>query len=296
MANSFLNLETFKENADFCFVGINCCSAEYLKGVEYAAEHVRKLSLRYANADGTAFPLKVYNPQDGYILQDVSACDIGDINAPFIDLEKVLEQMSFIKGAIPIFVGGDHAITYPLLKRLTTETDVIVLQFDSHSDYIAEYKNYPHGSVMNEVNKLEKVEKIIHIGLRGNLNSKPAIKQSLKDGNVVIPYSLLKEEHKEWLKEIQGKKIYISFDIDFLNPSIAPATNCPEPGGPTYEETLECLKQVISSAEEVVGMDFVEYNPMCEGQVLTGITLVNLIMQCIYYIKSQKTRREALKC
>lgn len=292
MRNTFLELNSLTDrHYDFCYLGIECCSADYLLGVEKGADKVRELSFRYANADGTALPLKVYSPERGYILKDVTACDYGNVSASSLEeLGRELEKVNLQTGCIPVFVGGDHSVTYELVKKVSNDYDgIVVVQFDAHSDYIDEYSDYPHGSVMKETSKLEKVERIIHFGIRGNLNCQPAIDQSRSEGNMVVPYCEIKERLEKVLYYLKGKKVYITFDTDFMNPAIAPATNCPEPGGPFYEETLNYLKSIIEASGKIVGLDFVEYNPTCEGASVTGITIVNLIMECMHFIKSNTT-------
>lgn len=292
MRNTFLELENKPmRSCDFCYIGICYCSADYLLGVEKAADKIRALSYRYANADGSSLPLKVYGPDEGYILKDVTAYDGGNVCASSIDeLEEKLSKLKIQSGCTPVFVGGDHSVTYELVKKISKENnDFVVVQFDAHSDFIDEYEDYPHGSVMCETSKLEQVSKIIHFGIRGNLNCKPAIDKSLEKGNVVAPYYQLGDKMSDVLNAIKGKKVYITFDTDFLNPAIAPATNCPEPGGPSYEETLNFMKSIINASGDVIGMDFVEFNPDEEGANLTGTTIVNLIMEVLSYMKNKNT-------
>lgn len=292
MKNTFLELENKPMRSyDFCYIGICYCSADYLLGVEKAADKVRALSYRYANADGSSLPLKVYGPDEGYILKDVKAYDGGNVCASSIgELEEKLSKLELQSGCTPVFVGGDHSVTYGLVKKIAMKNDdFVVVQFDAHSDFIDEYEDYPHGSVMCEVSKLEQVSKIIHFGIRGNLNCKPAIDNSIEKGNIVAPYYQLGEKLGEVLDAIKGKKVYITFDTDFLNPAIAPATNCPEPGGPSYEETLSFMKNIISASGDVIGLDFVEFNPNEEGANLTGTTIVNLIMEVLSYMKNKNT-------
>lgn len=294
MRGTFLEAEkTGAESGDFCFVGINYCSAEYLKGVEKGAEEIRKHSYRYANADGSAAPLKVYSPEEGYILEDAKFIDYGNVSGSSIsELGENLAKIDLPKGAIPIFVGGDHSVTYENIKTLSSLAslkNIVVVQFDAHSDFIDEYEEYPHGSVMNEVSKLSCVDKIIHFGLRGNLNSGPALESTKERGNMVVPYIDLVSKIDAVVEAVKGKTVFITFDTDFLNPVYAPATNCPEPGGPSYEETLNYLFAVISASGNICGMDFVEYNPTCEGATLTGVTLVNIVMECVHYITILKS-------
>lgn len=287
MRNTFLELETKPtRQCDFCFIGIKYCSAEYLLGVEKAADKVRALSYRYANADGSSLPLKVFSPEEGYILKDAKAYDLGNVCASSLEeLEDKLSKVEFQTGCVPVFVGGDHSVTYELVKRMTRDyDDIVVVQFDAHSDYIDEYDDYPHGSVMCQTSKLERVSRIVHFGIRGNLNCGPAICKSREKGNMIIPYYDISKELNTLLEYLDGKKVYITFDTDFLNPAIAPATNCPEPGGPLYEETLRYLRSIIKSSGKIIGIDFVEYNPECEGATITGTTIVNLIMEALSYM------------
>ena len=292
MSNTFLELEDKPMlPCDFCYIGICYCSADYLLGVQKAADKVRALSYRYANADGSSLPLKVYGPDVGYILKDVIAYDGGNICASSIEeLEEKFSKLELQSGCIPVFVGGDHSVTYECVKRISRENDeIVVVQFDAHSDFIDEYEDYPHGSVMCETAKLKQVSKIIHFGIRGNLNCKPAIDKSLDMGNIVAPYYQLDSKMSDVLNAIKGKKVYITFDTDFLNPAVAPATNCPEPGGPSYKETLDFMKHIINTSGDVIGIDFVEYNPDEEGANLTGTTIVNLIMEVLSYMKNKNT-------
>lgn len=291
MRGTFLESEIkVGENYDINFVGVKCCSADYLIGVEKAADEIRKLSYRYANADGSSHPLKIYNPDEGYILPRTVIRDVGDITANDLhELGEKVEKLSIDENAIPFFVGGDHAVSYHIVKKIAKmHDDFIVVQFDAHSDFIDEYADYPHGSVMKEVSKLNHVTKIIHLGLRGNLNSQPAIDDSLNHGNLAVPYSKINAMMAGVIEVIKGKKVYITFDTDFLNPSVAPATNSPEPGGPSYEETLQYMKLIAQNAGSIIGVDFVEYNPTCDGAMVTGITLVNLMMECMHYFEIKR--------
>lgn len=293
MRNTFLELETKPLNSyGFCFVGINYCSADYLLGVQKAADKVRALSFRYANADGSSLPLKVYSPEEGYILKDIQAYDLGNVCASSLEeLESKIFELNLQSGFTPVFVGGDHSITYETVKKMANDyDDIVVVQFDAHSDFIDDYEGYPHGSVMNEISKIKQISKIIHFGIRGNLNCEPAICKSMEMGNIIIPYVKIKESLNGLLEFLNDKNVYITFDIDFLNPIYAPATNCPEPGGPSYKTTLKYLKKVIKSSKKIVGMDFVEYNPDCDGSIITGTTIVNLIMEALSYMQQKQTQ------
>lgn len=290
MRGTFLEVESVDKTpkVDYTIVGINYNSADYLKGVEQAADSLRKASFRYGNADGSSLPIKVYSPERGYILQNTNLADYGNIEVSSeSDLILKLKNIDFSKLGTPIFIGSDHAITYYTVERIQQERKskpIIVFQFDAHSDYIDEFADYPHGSVMCETSRIDGVDKIIHFGLRGNLNCGPALLESKRRGNIIISYEEIMMMFLKVLAEIKDKDIYITFDTDFLNPMVAPATDNPEPGGPTYENTIYYLKGIIESCSNVVGMDVVEYNPTREGSSVTASTLVNIIMESLGFL------------
>lgn len=271
---TFLNVERNMNNLDYdaTFVGIDFCSAEWLDGVQLAANKIRDISYKYSNVDGTSYPIKVYNPESGYILKNKKINDYGNI--------KLLEfDGTFEKANLPIFVGGDHASTYYIIKKILNDDNITILHFDAHGDYLDEFVDCPHGSVMNEVNKLGCVNKIIHCGLHGNLNSGPGLEKSLKDGNVIITKKDL--SYSNIIHNLNyNDKIYISIDIDFFDLSIAPGTNCGEPNGFLYEEFRKILIEIIKKYN-IIGIDIVEYNPKMDISNITAILITNLIMECI---------------
>ena len=120
MRGTFLESDSFSANkkVDFCFVGIAYCSADYLNGVEEASESIRKLSYRYANADGTSSPLKIFSPEDGYVLKDALIIDAGTIKANSREeLADSLKELNIPEGAIPVFVGA--MIVFPGLDSIS---------------------------------------------------------------------------------------------------------------------------------------------------------------------------------
>jgi len=203
-------------------------------------------------------------------------------------------MLDLAKLGIPIFIGSDHSVSYYLIKKILSNIneDIIVFQFDAHSDFIGEYDEYPHGSVMNKTSELKHVKKIIHFGLRGNLNSGPALENSRKKGNIIVPYINIQDDFYKVLNEIKNKAIYVTFDTDFLNPIVAPATDNPEPGGPVYEDAIIFIQKIIENAKIVVGMDFVEYNPKLDGSSVTSATLVNIIMESLGFLTKKNIKKE----
>lgn len=285
---SFLNQGTLsmKEEYDTLFIGIDVCSMPELLGVEKASDRIRQLSQRYANINPPASPLKIYNPSEGYILGKTRVGDYGTIKSELKELEIRINQVPISK-AVPIFVGGDHAVTYPILKSMKRKNcNLTVIHLDAHGDYLDEYKEVPHGSVMHEANKLSYVNQIIHVGLRGNLNTGPGLEKSINQGNSIFTVNSLRCRNNfaaTLISTIRNEKLYLTIDIDFFDPSIAPATNNPEHGGMLYYETLDILK-VLCDRFEVVGADIVEFNPLLDTADTTGLLVTNLIIELMSYI------------
>lgn len=281
MKRKFLNVHNKPEDSNFGIIGIETCSSKELKGTVRAFKEIRKLSQRYANGDGSSFPLKIYNPEKNYLLPNVKICDCGSIRCKFKNLEKEIELNDFFsKNYTPIFLGGDHAVTYSITKNISEPFTII--HCDAHGDYLNEFEFDPHGSVMYEVNKNAYLDKIIHLGLRGNLNTGPGLNESLSKGNIILTRSNLKTKN-DISSLIKTKKIYISIDTDFFDPSIAMGTNYPEHNGILYEEALNLFQNVIRK-KEVIGIDIVEYNPDLDVSNITGLLITNLIMELMHFI------------
>jgi len=270
------------------FIGAPLRSSYELPGVEYAPNAIRRISERYSNYSGPAYPVHVYNPERGYILEGIPIEDAGDAKfakgASLGERADAIERMvkrALDAGKFPIVVGGDHYSALPAVsayggKKLT------VVHLDAHGDYLPEDSECPHGYVMRGVASLPGVERIVHAGLRGNLNTGPGLEDSAKRGNAIITASELKRRGAEpILRELsEGEAVHVSFDVDFWDPSIAPAVGVPEPGGISYDTTLELFEGLFRKCN-VLGLDITEYNPKLEGGEITGIHATNLAMEAL---------------
>ncbi len=287
--NQKLNIERtgLQDKVGFLGIGINT-SYDY-PGVEDAPDAIRTLSGRYSNADGSAQPLNIYNPERGYILTGIVIDDLGNLEVLAGD-DKSEENFKRITAAIqnilreggfPVIVGGDHYITYPVVAAY--EGPITVVQLDAHADCLPLGAGCPpHGSVMTGIYNLPNVKKIIHAGIRGNLNTGQGIDASLRAGNSVITCSRLLKEGIEPLVSMLAphEPVHITFDCDELDPSIAPGVGVPEPDGIGYGLARDILCSIAEKAD-VKGIDFNEYNPKLDWNGITGIHITNLIMEFI---------------
>lgn len=263
---------------DVTFVPIEYFSAKYLRGTKDAFKKIVKASQIYANADGSEYPLKIYNVNLGYMVKKFRLNNYPIISANFKNIDKVLSnhKSNLFNNKYNIFIGGDHSITYHILKNIYDEYNKFeVVQLDAHSDYINEFNTYPHGSVMRECAKLNNVDKINHIGLRGNLNCGPAIADSLKQGNIVIDRNNL--HLMNYQPDIKNKNIYLTIDTDFFDCTEFDSTNCLEPDGVLFKDGC-CLLENIIKNNKIIGVDIVEFNTKIGNIKKTASYLVNLII------------------
>jgi len=289
---TFLNApqESLRSNSlkALSFVGVPTeRGCVFRAGTALAPESIRKASIMYYYPDFDG----LYDPErQKYILTDNSINDLGDINdVPRSSLdERVTEMIRFIrqKGSIPITLGGDHSITYPILQAYDQPFDVIHL--DAHSDYqrYDETEVAECGIVMRRVKELLHINRIIHAGIRGYLNSGQGIRDSVKDGNIIIPCDMLRQQGTDAiLKHLGNLPIYITFDSDVLDPTVCPGTTVPEPGGIDYLLAKDILIKLAQQGN-LIGADFVELNPMYDPSQISSFHLTKLILDMIGEIKN----------
>lgn len=227
------------------------------------------------------------------IFTELKICDAGDVAAVPTDLQKTLklitEKIGFIldSGAIPLSVGGDHTVTLPILRayqksKLLKGRKMAVIHFDAHLDtYPPAWEvDYHHGTPFRHLVTEDLVDPsdIVQIGIRGPLAGRDDLDFVREHGFEVIMAEDVKENGPksvvERLQRLRGKPVYVSFDIDGMDPAYAPGTGTPVPGG---LNTYECQTIIRGMADlELVGMDLVEVSPYFDP---TGVTnLVGLTM------------------
>lgn len=257
-------------------------------GVSEAPRKVRENAAIYANSDGSQQPIAIYNPELGYLLDGVTFVDWGDLECgrdaslAFERIRQTVAQMA--EGErLPVVVGGDHYVTYPAVAALSEP--LVVVHFDAHSDYLDEMRSCPHGSFMRAVGQLGHVARVIHLGLRGNLQTGPGIEASLARGNRLATTRQLVSGGPELLLNLLGEDVlsgrvatYVTFDVDVLDPSVAPGTGTLEPGGLPYSLARDLLTEVCRLTR-VVGLDFVEFNPRLDWNGMTAKVVANLVLE-----------------
>lgn len=221
--------------------------------------------------------------------------DIGDVihqvGEPFQDFFKRVESVNDIlceKGVMPISIGGDHSCTYASVRSVMKYSQgkpVHLIVFDAHTD-LADYNasiSHNHGNFVTRLLAEGVVQKVTHIGLRGMLG-----KAEARDNYVAI-YADQCTSAEEILGLIPfdpSETVYVSFDVDVMDPIFAPGTGTPVPLGLTPQVVLSAINKIFAS-QNVKGFDIVEYNPMRDINDMTGHLLISMLPRLLDALRSE---------
>jgi agmatinase len=197
--------------------------------------------------------------------------------------ESIHELMS--KGVIPIGLGGDHSITLASLRAAAkVYGPVAMIHFDSHTDTWDTYyeEKYWHGSPFIRAHEegLLQEDKVFQIGIRGTLNHSGDLQASLDLGYRLITTGELSNRGfedvlKEIRKTIGNTPCFLTFDIDFVDPSFAPGTGTPEIGGFSSYDTLKMIRSLTEF--NFIGYDVVEVLPSYDPSQITSLLAATLV-------------------
>ncbi len=209
---------------------------------------------------------------------DVSS---GDPAAVVDELERLAGRL-FADGRFPVFLGGEHSLTTgPVRAAQAAFPDVTVLQLDAHADLRDTYHDTPwsHACVMRRVHELGV--HAVAVGIRAISVEEV---QYAREHDLPIFWSHRIAYGDEWMQTVLGglsDDVYITFDVDFLDPSLMPATGTPEPGGGNWHDTMRFLELVFRE-RNVVGMDAVELAPI-DGFPAPDFVVARLVHRCLGY-------------
>ncbi len=196
-------------------------------------------------------------------------------------------------GHIPFTIGGDHSISYPLIRSLAINHDSFnVLHFDAHTDvYSSAFDEilelnglHHHGNFVSHCVKLPQLKKYYQFGIRGLAN---AFTENMPDKvksfwTQDVKAIIAGEKH---IRLPKNEKYYITFDIDVLDPLIAPGTGTPEPNGLWFDDIINLFKKLNLSNKNIIGVDFVEVNPDRDNNNSTTLMAAQIILNLLNFIK-----------
>ena len=163
------------------------------------------------------------------------------------------------------------------------DVPVTVIHFDAHLDtWNGAPGNLDHASWVNRAVELPNVKKVVQLGQRGLANDEEAMRNARKDHTTIITGEQIHRKGVEWaLSQVpQSDNIYITFDVDVMDPTLAPGTGTLEPDGLNFSEIDGLLKGVTAKGR-LVGMDVVEVNPMRDSSTRTEQTAIRLLIDTL---------------
>jgi agmatinase len=233
----------------------------------------------------------------------LNVADVGDVDAPPINIEKcyaaVEERIGAIAdaGATPLVVGGDHSISLPVLRALARRHGPLALvQFDAHIDTWDEYfgGKYFHGTPFRRAIEEGAIDgrRFVQIGIRGPLYGEDDFVFHAEHGITMIDIEHATERGLEWVVEqihdVATGPVYMTFDIDCVDPAFAPGTGTPEVGGFTSHDAQRLVRGLAGLP--LVGGDIVEVAPPFDGPgQITALLAANLMFEFLCVLARRPT-------
>ena len=206
------------------------------------------------------------------VLHDVGDVDCGGRESVRGNIEAAIAWV-LSRGLVPISLGGDHSITYPIVKTFRrTYPRLSLLQLDAHPDLYAEFDGdrYSHACPFARIMEEGLVDRLVQVGVR-TMNGHQR-EQAEGFGVEVI-------DMRAWFAGLHltfASPLYVSIDLDVLDPAFAPGVSHPEPGGLSMRDVIGVIQAIGSP---IVGADLVEYNPSNDPLGLTGRVCAKLLKE-----------------
>ena len=243
-------------------------TVSYRCGSRFAPEQIRLAS----------WGLEDYSPRFDKHLQDVNFHDAGDLEFPLGNTYKSLDIIEqnvediYMDGKRVFGIGGEHLVTLPEIKAVSKfHKDLAVVHFDAHTDLREEYlgEEMSHSAVIRHVSKIVGAENIKQIGIRSGMKEE---------------WKFMKE-HRTLINEFSGldvlknKKIFVTVDLDVLDPSVMPGTGTPESGGFSFNQLMEWFEYLKDF--DIVGADVVELAPDYDASGVSTAVATKVIRELL---------------
>jgi agmatinase len=296
--STFMRLPAVRDldGVDVAIVGIPFdTGATYRAGARFGPQAVRAGSRL----------LRPYNPaQKINVFDHLSVIDYGDapvvpgfIQPSYVRIESALRPLHEA-GVVPIGVGGDHSIALAELRAAhATHGPLGLAHFDAHGDTWDQYwgERYTHGTPFRRAVEegLLDPARCIQVGMRGPLYSPDDLEESRSLGLELIPGDEMMTLGMPAVADLVRQRVgdgptFLSFDVDFIDPSCTPGTGTPEVGGPLTREALALVRRL--DGVQIIGCDVVEVLPAYDVAELTAMTAANVIFEILSLLARQRAR------
>ena len=248
-------------------------TASFRPGARFGPSAIRRAS----------WGIETYSPYLQKDLNGVLIHDMGDLELPLGDkkeafqwigkaLRKILSSKKF-----PILLGGDHLITLPVIEEvLRVYPDLHLIHIDAHTDLREDYlgETLSHSTVMRKILDFLDRGRLFQMGIRSGTEEE--FQWAKKIRSIV---TLNESSLQNLVRRLKGKPVYVSLDLDVIDPGLLPGVGTPEPGGLTFREFLSLLKAL--QPLRVVGFDIVELTPDYDPTQISSVTASVILREMI---------------
>ena len=286
-------------SADIAFLGVPYDGGGELfcrANTKFAPKAMREARTTFAYTDpvlGTSANGWFDMDTEEWLLKGVTMADCGNVNIrPDLNNERNFNRTTTTvkrildRGAVPLVIGGDHTISFPVVRAFDRFDPLDIVHFDAHLDFLDQRggSDMFNATPIRRISELPFIHNITTIGVRcpANPNSKEMYDSALKRGVKLITADMFRKIGVSKVVESvpQAKNLYVTFDIDVLDPSVAPGQSFPQPGGLTYLEMRDALIGVAKKGK-VVGIDLVCISPVNDCSQMTTHAAAELLLNLV---------------
>lgn len=279
LSTRFMGSTECFDDASIIMVGVPMdFTCSFRPGTRFGPQKIREVSIG----------IEEYSIYHDKCLTDYSYFDCGDLDMPFGNVEKSLELIEesaheiLNAGKFPIFVGGEHLISVPVIRKVYEKygDDLVIFHFDAHADLREGYlgcKN-SHASAIRRVTDFMPSKNIYQFGIRSGTKDEF---EFAKNNTNMYTIEVI-EPLKEAIKAIGDRPLYITLDIDVVDPAFANGTGTPEPGGISAAEMINSIK--LLKDKNIVGFDLVEVSPPYDITDRTALLAAKIIRDMILIV------------
>ncbi|OLS41244.1 agmatinase [Bacillus sp. MRMR6] len=252
-------------------------TVSYRPGSRFGPTRIREVSIG----------LEEYSAYLDRELEDVKYFDAGDIPLPFGNPQKSIDMIEdyidqlLDAGKFPLGMGGEHLVSWPVMKAMYKKyPDLAIIHFDAHTDLREHYEGEPlsHSTPIRKIAEHIGPKNVYSFGIRSGM--KEEFQWAKENGMHISKFEVL-EPLKEILPTLAGRPVYVTIDIDVLDPAHAPGTGTVDAGGITSRELLASIHEIARSEVNVVGGDLVEVAPIYDHSEQTANTASKLIREML---------------
>ena len=231
-----------------------------------------------------SYGLEEYSVYQHRDLADYAYYDAGDVAVPFGNVSAGLQMIGetigqiFDDGKFPFLLGGEHLVTLPAVEQAAQRyPDLAIIHFDAHADLREEYlgETLSHATVIRRAVDLLGEKSVYQFGIRSGTKEEFAFARA--HTNMYVDQLL--EPLQKTAAQLQQRPVYVTLDIDVVDPAFAPGTGTPEPGGCTAREIIQAVNMLAGL--NVVGFDLVEVSPVNDHSDITAVLAAKIVREVI---------------